>query len=328
MTPTHSLHSRGQKTRLFLVLSVGILIALLLILFAEPQEEGWWIWKTVTMPYQFFAGVAFLIAAVYMFALVRWNRSDRFESKTSIMAFLICGGAAILAGNFLYYLFSVVAIVEVPVENGWWLFKTTRSSYQYINSLAGFLYETAAIAGFIEEPSKFAALLVVPQVRRSIVDRRSGLYYATLCALGFALIENISYFQSYQTVLFARANPAHAVFTSIWGAAYGSWVAKELSIAHLLKFFACGIGLHALWNFCASTDPTLFLITFGATIWLGLGFIRKELIGTKAPRGEMSVEQSTDPLSGSVGDPPVVPLSGYELIENKLVEEKCVVNKQ
>jgi RsiW-degrading membrane proteinase PrsW (M82 family) len=153
---------------------------------------------------------------------------------------------------------------------------------EYENGMLSLLHNTGAIAGLVEEPAKLAALLVISPVRKLIVDRKSGLYYATLCAFGFALIENIMYFQAYDGVLYIRANPAHAVFTSLWGAALGSWREGALQARGFAKYLLLGIGLHALWNFLASTDFTLFIVAFVATIWLGLSFIRRELGGKES----------------------------------------------
>jgi len=169
------------------------------------------------------------------------------------------------------------AIDELIQEEGWWIFKQSHVVYQYKNAFCKFVDLSGAIAGPVEELAKFAALLVVPQVRRAIVDRRSGLYYAGLCALGFAMIENVAYFQSAERVLLVRAAPVHVVFSAIWGASYGAWVSKDASLFGLTRAIAFGIGLHALWNALAKSHVTLFVIMWVSTLWLGLDFIRNVL---------------------------------------------------
>jgi len=269
----------SEKKKIYSVLGVGALLALVVVLTNQPQETGWWIFKTVSTPYQFLVGSAFLLAVGYLFLMVFWYNGRELCARTSILAFLLSGGVSILISLLLYPVIGVIGAQERLVETGVWIFKTTRRVVEYENGLLSLLHSTGAIAGLVEEPAKLAALLIVSPVRRLIVDRRSGLYYATLCAFGFSFIENIVYFQTFDAVLYIRANPAHAVFTSLWGAALGSWREGTIGGIEFLKFLFLGIGLHALWNFMASTDITLFIITFGATIWLGLSFIRRELGG-------------------------------------------------
>ena len=91
------------------------------------------------------------------------------------------------------------------------------------------------------------------------------------------MVENIFYFSDYNGVIFLRANPGHAVFSAIWGAAYGSWVAKEISLLQMLKYMLYGIGLHALWNFCADFHGILFSLVFIGVAWLWFVFVRREL---------------------------------------------------
>ncbi len=128
---------------------------------------------------------------------------------------------------------------------------------------------------------------MVAPVRKAMKDRRSALYYATVCAAGFAMIENMQYFHSANSLLILRCNPAHLVFSSLWGAAYGSWIAGNKHFGHFLKYLAYGMGLHALWNICPYVGlfggpavlVALLLIMVGTTMWLGVGFIKRELTG-------------------------------------------------
>lgn len=269
----------SEKKKIYAILAAGAGLALIVVLANQPKETGWWIFKTVSTPYQFLVGSAFLLAVGYIFLTVFWYKGRELCARTTILAFLLSGGASILISLFLYPLIGAIGATERMVETGLWIFKSTKRVVEYENGLLSLLHRTGAIAGIVEEPAKLLALLIVSPVRKLIVDRKSGLYYATLCAFGFALIENIMYFQAFEGILYFRANPAHAVFTSLWGAALGSWRSKSISALEFFKFLLLGIGLHALWNFLASTDATLFIIAFGVTIWLGLNFIRRELAG-------------------------------------------------
>ena len=262
-------HANSEKTMLYVAMGIGIAIASCFVLFEESDPGA--------SPYRNLAAAAFIIASISMLGLIRWYSAEHIKAKVSGIAFLVCGGAAALISYVFYWAFYAFAIEEVYLQRGVWIFKQIYVEQQYTNPVFAFLDMTGAVAGPIEELAKLAAVLLVPQVRRSIVDRRSGLYYAGLCALGFAMVENIAYFQRFGSVLLSRATPAHVVFAAIWGAAYGSWVSNSVSILGVARAMLYGIGLHALWNILASLDLTLFLIAWAATLWLGLDFIRKEL---------------------------------------------------
>lgn len=268
----------NEKTKIYLILSVAAAISILLVVFTEPVKIGWWIFSEYEMPYRYFAGAALLVATFYLFTVVWWYSGKTINAKKTFIAFLICGGISDLIVFFLYWGVDIIALKEIEVVTGWWIFKTTSMEYSYSNPIFEFLCSTGIDAGIVEEPAKLLALLLVPSVRRAIVDRQTGIYYAVLCALGFEMIENIFYFWGYNEVILGRTvPPAHAVFSAIWGAAYGSWVAKEISTIKMLKYMLYGIGLHGLWNFSIEVDPFFFLVIFIGVAWFGYVFVKKEL---------------------------------------------------
>jgi len=118
---------------------------------------------------------------------------------------------------------------------------------------------------------------VISSVRKEIKDGQTGLFIIVLCAFGFAMIENIMYFCKYNEIILMRANPAHAVFSAIWGRALGRWFNKEILFKEFLKYLFYGMLLHAAWNYFASFYDFVFIILFIITSFYGLLFIKREL---------------------------------------------------
>jgi RsiW-degrading membrane proteinase PrsW (M82 family) len=123
-----------------------------------------------------------------------------------------------------------------------------------------------AFAGPIEELCKFAAVWLL--CSRHITNIQSGIFYAVLCAIGFACLENIVYFINYEGVLLIRGDPAHAVFSSFWGAAYGACKARQLPWRSLwLKWMPVGILFHSAFN------TPFMLALYPLSIWIAVRFI-------------------------------------------------------
>jgi RsiW-degrading membrane proteinase PrsW (M82 family) len=266
----------GTQKQIFLFFQLTIIIgALLLIGFFQPEENGWWIFKHTEYPNEFFTGIAFLIASFYMLLLTIWynDSQSQFSWRTALISFILAGGISIFICQIFYPLWDFIFFKQV--ESGWWIFKSTGLFAR--DPFIAVMDYTGAIAGPVEELSKLLAVLLIPQVRNAIKDRKTGVFYVVLCAFGFAMIENIMYFINYEEVLLVRANPAHAVFSAIWGSALGSWLAKEISFKKFLKYLFWGMCLHASWNYFASIGSIIFCFIFVLSSLIGLAYIKKEL---------------------------------------------------
>lgn len=174
-----------------------------------------------------------------------------------------------------------------------------------------------ASAPIVEETTK--ALGVVWMIRRKEVDGPiDGIVYAGWAALGFAMIENISYFQValqedllVQTfVVRALLTPfAHPLFTMWIGLAIGLAVRSRKSPWSGIWGLVVAIALHAAWNGALTLGETeggavitlltllLFVGLFAATA-IGLGQLNardtrryRELIPFLAARYNMSHDQ-------------------------------------
>lgn len=109
-------------------------------------------------------------------------------------------------------------------------------------------------------------------LRREFDGVVDGIIYATFCALGFAAVENVSYYaraamsDQLAGTFFLRGILApwgHPLYTSMTGIGFG--IARESSrtsvrvLAPIGMFFV-GVFLHALWNFVPTVIPDAFVV--------------------------------------------------------------------
>lgn len=109
-------------------------------------------------------------------------------------------------------------------------------------------------------------------LRREFDGVVDGIIYATFCALGFAAVENVSYYaradmaDQLAGTFFLRGILApwgHPLYTSMTGIGFG--IARESSEAWVrvmapIGGFLIGVFLHALWNFVPTVIPDAFVI--------------------------------------------------------------------
>jgi RsiW-degrading membrane proteinase PrsW (M82 family) len=115
-------------------------------------------------------------------------------------------------------------------------------------------------------------------LRREFDGVVDGIIYATFCALGFAAVENISYYARAEVkgqlgVVFllrgVLAPWGHPLYTSMTGIGFG--LARE-STSTLVRVMApiggylAGVTLHAIWNFVPTVFGEVFL--FLMPLWL------------------------------------------------------------
>jgi len=267
---------KTQKLSFIIFQIVCILVSFILIAIFHPKKTGWWIFQHTKYYAEYFIGFAYIISSFYLILLTYWyNNSDKtFNWKISVKAFLICGVTSVLLSLcILYPLWDFIGFYEV--ESGWWIFKSKKIVAR--DPIIKLLEDSGAIAGPVEELSKLIAVLLIPSVRKSIKDEKSGTWVSVLCAFGFAMIENIMYFISNEKVLLIRANPAHAVFSVVWGSALGKLIDQKISFKEFLKYLLYGMGLHAAWNYFASFHIILFCILFIMVSFYGLFYIKKRI---------------------------------------------------
>lgn len=162
---------------------------------------------------------------------------------------------------------SVLVALVLNTGLGNWLSQATSSDPNLITPVV--------IAPVVEEGIKGLGLLLIFLFWRRYFDGPiDGIVFGGLIAAGFAFTENILYFAQYiapygtagvTQVFVARAimSPfAHLIFTAAMGMALG-WAARSRSKYSWIAAFPMGylvaVGLHALWNWSASTDIGLFI---------------------------------------------------------------------
>lgn len=154
----------------------------------------------------------------------------------------------------------------------------TAVSYRF-----GDAWATIASAPLVEEATK--GLCIYWAVRRKEVDGvMDGIVYAGWVGLGFAVVEDFSYFAQPTElgdllgVFFGRAiaTPfAHPLFSSWMGLAIGLAVARRQSIAlNALWGYGLAVACHATWNssiiYMTETGDTTILLA--AMVWFVLLF--------------------------------------------------------
>jgi RsiW-degrading membrane proteinase PrsW (M82 family) len=217
------------------------------------ESHGWWIFSHTEhiVPFPYLIATAWMIALIYMAFFVRWyakQQAERSDCDQADCEQSACDqtdwqliGKTVLGGGLI----SIILTLTIGQQ---------------------FTHFNPAFAGPVEELCKFAAVWLL--CSRHITNMQSGIFYAVLCAIGFACLENIAYFIHYESVLLIRSDPAHAVFSSFWGAAYGACKAKQLPWRLLwLKWMPIGILFHAAF------DSVLMLLLYPLSVWIAVRFI-------------------------------------------------------
>ncbi len=261
------LDSLPAKWLLILIITILLIIAL----FSDTHDK-----------IDVFHNSALIITCFYAILITLWfnNQEGNLSVTYALIALFICGFLSIILSiTFLYPFWNNIAYEEIirEVERSWWIFSYTEQIKEKIPKyeIVPLLDKTSMIAGPVEELAKLFSVLLL--MRNRLTSKRIALFYVVLCALGFAMIENIYYFTQHDEVLFIRANPAHAVFSAVWGGALGSLLIKEKSLVYFLWMLFFGMGLHALWNLFATINHDLFIYLFVLVSWVGLFYIKSQL---------------------------------------------------
>jgi RsiW-degrading membrane proteinase PrsW (M82 family) len=117
-----------------------------------------------------------------------------------------------------------------------------------------FLLYCIFVVGLVEEFFKFVPFLAAVTRFSDFNDEMDGIFYASVCALGFASYENIHYLPCLAGfALYGRAiaSPlSHSVFASIWGHGVGvARIRRRKLGAPILKGVGLAALLHGLFDF-------------------------------------------------------------------------------
>jgi protease PrsW len=208
---------------------------------------------------------AFIPLGFYLFVPAIIDRYDPEPWWCLAMAFL---WGAVVATGFAGFINTMVHIGTTAL----------------LGKAAGEFITPVICAPFCEEFFKGLAVLgAFFFLRREFDGVVDGIIYATFCALGFAAVENISYYarsdvqHALAGTFFVRGILApwgHPLYTSMTGIGFG--IARETHrtwVKYLapLGGYLCGVTLHAIWNFVPTVIgeafffllPLWFIFVFG-----------------------------------------------------------------
>lgn len=216
--------------------------------------------------------VAILMATVPLpiyVGLVLWL--DRFEAEPAGMllgAFVWGAAVAAFFSGLVNSFNQILAYVVVGLLTG----------HEGLATASAQFFTAVVSAPLVEETSKGLFLLLLFWFRRrefdGIVD---GVIYATMVSLGFAAMENVSYYGSSLSEMGAGgaavtfglrgvlAPYSHPLFTSMTGIGLG-WARETGNPA--VRWLAppggllLAMGLHSLWNFTAILSGWLWLVVY------------------------------------------------------------------
>ncbi|NRQ31031.1 PrsW family intramembrane metalloprotease [Nonomuraea sp. NN258] len=208
-----------------------------------------------------FAPLPVLLAAVLSI--------DRLEPEPKLhLIFAFAWGAGV-----------AVLLAIAFTEAGQSLFERAGYGTRIVNEVGAVL-----LAPVIEEALKGSALLLLLRRKREIDGLTDGIVYASMCALGFATVENIGYYMMafdesgtagvmQLFVLRGLIDPlGHPIYTSLIGVG----VAYALTRRNPARYAAIPLGylgavfLHGLWNGAATLAPRTLLIPAYLVIMLVL----------------------------------------------------------
>lgn len=156
------------------------------------------------------------------------------------------------------------ALTTIPIllVNSW------LGGYEsFFTGLQAVGYRAFIVAAFVEELFKFVFLFVLIWNHRAFNEKFDGIVYAVFISLGFALIENIMYVNSYgETTAYLRmftAVPAHAIFGITMGYyfAFAKFGEKNKTL-NFIKALFVPIILHGIYDFILMSQHEMYLLIF------------------------------------------------------------------
>lgn len=242
-TPGHSSTIIRQK-RFFLL--AGLALVLLIIFALFPNEPIYPIGEDSFETFMLVVAFSFALSTVWVVYL---RRLDVFEPEP--------WGATIIV-----FILSCCSI--------WLVWPISDVLRHYLGMGLGgglvsdFIFCVVGI-GMVEEFVKLIPLLIVLRFSKNVNEPYDLIYYASVSALGFAFIENVSYMSGYGiSIINARllyACVAHMSFSSI--IAYGiikSKYLKQTSFGRgLVTYFALAALAHGFYDFWLLSDSTTHL---------------------------------------------------------------------
>ena len=188
--------------------------------------------------------------------LLAFRSKDKWEPEpwARLIKVAVAGGVAVGIAALVELIFHLIFFGNIPFKE---------------MSFFPFVWEQLFIVGIVEELLKFGVVWIFAFHTRDFNEPVDGLIYAAAAAVGFSVVENITYAMEFGSgVLIVRvllSTLAHIMFSSIWGYELGQYWENP---AHPKKLIVIGLSLaalsHGLFN---------ILVSHGITVAFGIIFV-------------------------------------------------------
>jgi len=204
-----------------------------------------------------FATSLLLAIAPAIFLLIYFYKKDKLKPEPKGMIFFA-------------FLLGIVSIIPPVI-----LALTSEELYDiHFSKWTDIAIQSFVFAGFVEESSKFAIIMLFLFKSKKFDEVTDGIIYAVVVSLGFAAFENILYSVNDVYVAFLRAFtavPAHAIFSGLMGYYIGlAKVDTKHRTTLIIKGLMIGILAHGAYDFAAFSGDGIALLIFPMVI---VGFI-------------------------------------------------------
>lgn len=209
-----------------------------------------------------------LLSLAWLWFVRRFDRAHP-EPRWLIGVVFLLGAAPVLPAGILEYLYGLVSPYLNP---------TLSTLGGQPRALPLSIAVFTLVVGVTEEAAKLCAALFAAR-RREFDEPVDGIVYAVTASLGFAALENVSYFASGRlspALVCARAFmtvPAHVFFAAIWGYGLGARILHKRRI--FLPFFLMSALAHGAFDALLSTEGTGLL---AVVLVVGLGALFMVLV--------------------------------------------------
>lgn len=213
-----------------------------------------------------------LLSLAWLWFVRRFDRAHP-EPRWLVGVVFVLGALPVLPAGLLEYLYGVLSPYLNP---------TLSTLGGQPRALPLSIAVFTLVVGVTEEAAKLCAAVFAAR-RKEFDEPVDGIVYAVTASLGFAALENVSYFASGRlspALVCARAFmtvPAHVFFAAIWGYGLGARILHKRRI--FLPFFLLSALAHGAFDALLSTEGT-GLVAVVLVVGLGALFmvlVRKAL---------------------------------------------------
>ncbi len=197
-----------------------------------------------------------ILPSIVLFAIVWKYDTVEKEPPSLLWKLFFCGALTTISAIIIGLLGE--GVLDIFIED--------KSSFLYL------LIDNFILTALVEEGGKYFVLKKLTWKNKEFNYTFDGVVYAVAVSLGFATLENILYvFDNGIGTALTRAAfsvPGHVIDAVFMGyfyglARYAEGVGEEKDVRlHLKEALLIPVAMHGFYDFCLSTDKTVFLILF------------------------------------------------------------------